>query len=169
MNSKNPIFGPFPPHIWGKKFSKNLALSRTTPYGHLIPCLVSEKTNEPIARKRPDRKTERRTEPNSYDNSGHWSNYGKPAIWNLGWRFLYCFWSNEHWDKNCKVRNYFFHNEVAMDRSIFLLTFNIIAKLRIFMTRVSSFNQRKSKNQRTLSMISWNEKLSESKLHHLDS
>ena len=39
---------------WGF-FSKNPALSRTTIYGPLTPCQVSEKTNEPILRKLTDR------------------------------------------------------------------------------------------------------------------
>ena len=63
---KKPYFWPVFP-IFGEKhfFSKNQALSHTTPHGPLTPCRVSEKTNEPIPRKLPDRRTEGQTDPNS--------------------------------------------------------------------------------------------------------
>ena len=53
---KNPIFGIF----LGQKifFSKNPAPWHTTTYGPLTPWWVSEKTNEPISRKIPDRRSE---------------------------------------------------------------------------------------------------------------
>ena len=59
--SKNPRLGK-------TLFSKNLALSCTTPHGSLTPCWVSEKTKEPIPRKLPNSRTDG---PNSYDPSGH--------------------------------------------------------------------------------------------------
>ena len=43
-------------------FRKNRALSRTFPYGPLTPYKVSEKTNEAILRKLPERRTEGRRE-----------------------------------------------------------------------------------------------------------
>ena len=48
-------------------FSKNLALSCTTPHGPLTPSWVPKKTKEPIPRKLPKRRTDR---PYSYDPSG---------------------------------------------------------------------------------------------------
>ena len=48
-------------------FSKNLALSCTTPHGPLTPSWVPKKTKEPIPRKLPKERTNR---PNSYDPSG---------------------------------------------------------------------------------------------------
>ena len=51
-------FWPFFP-IWGqKKISQKIGLPRTTSYKILAPCQISEKTNDTIARKRLDRRTE---------------------------------------------------------------------------------------------------------------
>ena len=56
---KKPYFWPIFPIFWAKIFfSKNSALSRTTPHSPLTPCYVSEKTNELIPRKFPDGRTE---------------------------------------------------------------------------------------------------------------
>ena len=60
-NFKKPYFWP----IWGaKKFiSENPALSRTTSCAFLTPFQNIEKTN-PIPRKRSDRRTKARADPN---------------------------------------------------------------------------------------------------------
>ena len=54
-------------------FLKNPALSRTTSRGFLSPCQKSEKTNDQIPRKLPDRHTDmwkdRQTDPISLDPS----------------------------------------------------------------------------------------------------
>ena len=43
------------PYFWDKIFfSSKISLSRTIPHGPLTPCLVSEKTSEPIPRKLPE-------------------------------------------------------------------------------------------------------------------
>ena len=67
-----PIHFPglgFFPQFGGKTwFSRNLALSYTTPPGPLTLCWVPEKTKEPIPRKLLNKRTGR---PNSYDPSGH--------------------------------------------------------------------------------------------------
>ena len=52
-----PIFGA------RKIFLENLALSRTTSYGFLAPCQNFEKVEDTIQRKRPERRTEGRTDP----------------------------------------------------------------------------------------------------------
>ena len=49
------FFGPFP-KFWGqKKFFQKIGLSCTTSKGFLAPCQNSEKSNDPIPRKHPDR------------------------------------------------------------------------------------------------------------------
>ena len=52
-----PQFGPFWPKFGSQFFFffKNLASSVTSYYGQLTTCTVSEKTNDPILRKRSDR------------------------------------------------------------------------------------------------------------------
>ena len=51
-----PILGPFSQFFGGKKiFLENPALSSTTSYGFLAPCQNSEKVNDTIQRKCPDR------------------------------------------------------------------------------------------------------------------
>ena len=68
IHSKNPgrrIFSHFACKTW---FSKDLALSCTTPHGPLTPCWVSEKTKKSIPRKFLNRRTDR---PYSYDPSCH--------------------------------------------------------------------------------------------------
>ena len=60
---------PIHSHFGGKTwFSKNVAVSYTTPHGPLTPGSVPEKTNESIPRKCLNRRTDR---PYSYDPSGH--------------------------------------------------------------------------------------------------
>ena len=68
---KNPCFWPIFP-IFGVKrfFKKNPALSCTR-LGPLTPCWVSEKSNEPIPRKLPDRRKDRWTDPILQDPSGY--------------------------------------------------------------------------------------------------
>ena len=70
-------------HVWsifpilGKKyfFLENLALSRTTLYGFLVPCQDLGKTNDTIPRKCLDRwkdgRTEGQTDPISQDPLGY--------------------------------------------------------------------------------------------------
>ena len=61
---KKPRFWPIFPIFGAKKnFLENSALSRTTSYGFLAPCQNSEKFNDTIQRKCPDRRTEERTDP----------------------------------------------------------------------------------------------------------
>ena len=67
IHSKNPRLGLFSP-FWGKTFSKNLALSCTTPHGPLTPCWVPGKTKEPIPKTLPKRRTDR---PYSFDPCDH--------------------------------------------------------------------------------------------------
>ena len=58
---KDSIFG----HFYRKSFfqkKKNQALSRTSSYEPLTPYKVSEKTNQPIPRKLPERRIGGRTE-----------------------------------------------------------------------------------------------------------
>ena len=43
-------------------FSENLGLSCATLHGALTPCRVSGKSNKPISRKLPDRRTDGRTD-----------------------------------------------------------------------------------------------------------
>ena len=59
IDPKNPVFGPFTPFL-GHFFFLNPALSHTATHKPLTPHWVSEKTNEPIPRKLPDRKTKGR-------------------------------------------------------------------------------------------------------------
>ena len=55
LNSKNPTFGPFP-QFWGQnRFFHKIELSCTTSSGFLALCQTSEKSNDPIPRKHPDR------------------------------------------------------------------------------------------------------------------
>ena len=60
---KKTCFGPIFP-IFGAKniFLENPALSCTTSYGFLAPCQNSEKVNDTIQRKCPDRQKDRRTD-----------------------------------------------------------------------------------------------------------
>ena len=52
-----PILGPFSQCLEQKKnVQENSVLSRTTSYGFLAPCQNSEKVNDMIQRKRPDRR-----------------------------------------------------------------------------------------------------------------
>ena len=59
LNSRNPIFGLFLPHFfnfWSKNvFLKTPTMSGTTSKEFLAPCKNSEKSNDPIPRKHPDR------------------------------------------------------------------------------------------------------------------
>ena len=57
IDPKNLIFGPFAPFLGQNFFFLNPALSCTATHKPLTPRWVSEKTNEPIPRKLPDRKT----------------------------------------------------------------------------------------------------------------
>ena len=63
---KKPCFQPllayFPNFAARKIFLENPALSRTTSYGFLASCQNLEKTNDTIPRKRPDRRTDGRTD-----------------------------------------------------------------------------------------------------------
>ena len=56
---KGPLGLPYFPNFgWKTLFSKNLALSCTTPHGTLTSCWAPEKTQEPIQGKRPNRSME---------------------------------------------------------------------------------------------------------------
>ena len=55
---KKPNFRHFFPIsliFWEKEFPPKIGLSCTTSYGSLAPCKNSEKSNDPIPRKHPDR------------------------------------------------------------------------------------------------------------------
>ena len=57
------VFGPFSQFLWQKNFFlENPAVSCTTSYGFLESSQNSEKTNNTIPRKRPDRWKDGRTE-----------------------------------------------------------------------------------------------------------
>ena len=58
---KKTIFGQFSQFSGQKKFfRKNLTLSRTTSNGFLAPCQNSKKSNNPVPRKHPKKKEERK-------------------------------------------------------------------------------------------------------------
>ena len=58
-----PIFGPFPQFLEQKNiFPKTLALSRTTSEQFLAPCQNSEKSNDSIPKKDPERQRDERTD-----------------------------------------------------------------------------------------------------------
>ena len=63
LNSKNPIvdhFWPIFPIIWAKTFFHEIELLCKTSQGFLAPCQNSEKSNDPISRKHPNRCQEAR-------------------------------------------------------------------------------------------------------------
>ena len=60
LNSRNTIFGPFPQFLEQKVFLKTPAVSGTTSKEFLAPCKNSEKSNDPIPRKHPDRQQDGR-------------------------------------------------------------------------------------------------------------
>ena len=82
---KNPILGPFLTmfgHFCRKGFFLKIwALSCTSLYEPLTPYKVSEKPNKPIPRKLQERRTQRRTDPNSYDPYGNdWGSQKRSCI-----------------------------------------------------------------------------------------